>query len=46
MVKMIGCDGNITQRKLGEGKVHLRGVRQSHTSLNVVVVLLNLNKSE
>lgn len=29
MVKMIGCDGNVTQRKLGESRVHLSGVRQA-----------------
>lgn len=28
---MIGCDGDVTQRKLGENRVHLSGVRQNHT---------------
>lgn len=45
-VKMIGCDGNITQTKLGEGRVQLSGVRQNHTSFNVIFIPLNLNKSE
>lgn len=43
---MIGCDGNVTQRKLGDSRVHLRGVRQNHTSLSVVFSAVNLNRSE
>lgn len=44
MVKMIGCDGNITEKKLGESRVHLRGVGQNHTSSSIMFIPVNLNR--
>eukprot|EP00066_Takifugu_rubripes_P024103 XP_011613369.1 PREDICTED: axonemal dynein light chain domain-containing protein 1 [Takifugu rubripes] len=32
VVKMIGCDGDVTQRKLGEDRVHLSGTKDSVVS--------------
>ncbi|TWW58142.1 Axonemal dynein light chain domain-containing protein 1 [Takifugu flavidus] len=32
VVKMIGCDGDVTQRKLGENRVHLSGTKDSVVS--------------
>lgn len=37
VVKLIGYDGNIMQKKLGESSVHLSGVRQLVLSLSLYI---------
>lgn len=46
-VKLIGYDGNITQRKLGESSVHLNGVRGlNYTLFSVVFIPFTVYRTE